>query len=231
MQALGINITVNWTHFDSYHAAYASTFPSTPYSLMPYNLDYASRLIPRANFDINEKLNSTIAAFYTMADAGSSFNGYMYTYALTLSAGSPVGKEGNAVHPSWREAFSHSIVFLKWSPNATAAQQLQLRKEFVTDGIKPLRDAALGAGSHMNEGNHIESDFQQVFYGENYERLLGIKRSFDREDVFWAVTAVGSEGREVRSEDGLPDENGRLCRVTVQWKTSVTTATVIKFNN
>jgi hypothetical protein len=45
---------------------------------MPYNLDYASRLVPRANFDINEKLNSTIAAFCTMADAGSSFNGYMY---------------------------------------------------------------------------------------------------------------------------------------------------------
>jgi hypothetical protein len=123
-------------------------------------------------------------------------------YAPTLSAGSPVGEGGNAVHPSWRKAFSHTIVFLKWPPNATAAQQLQLRKEFVTDGMKPLRDAVPGAGSYMNEGSRLESDFQPVFYGDNYARLLGIKRNFDSQDVFWAATAVGSEGWEVRSEDG-----------------------------
>jgi Berberine and berberine like len=210
MKALGINLALNWTHFPTYHAAFSSLFPSTPYALMPYNLDYASRLIPRENFDKTQKLNTTIVALRTLAGAGRSFNGYMY--APTLAAGSPVGKEGNAVHPSWRETLSHTIAFLKWAPEATAAQQLQLRKAFVADGMKPLRDAMPGAGSYMNEGSRIESGFQQLFYGTNYERLAAIKKKFDPNDVFWAATAVGSDGWEVRSVDGLPDETGRLCR-------------------
>lgn len=70
---------------------------------------------------------------------------------------------------------------------------MQLRQDFVTEGMKPMRDAMPEAGSYMNEGDRLECDFQQVFYGDNYPRLLQIKK-YDPVDVFWAVTAVGSEG-------------------------------------
>jgi hypothetical protein len=43
-------------------------------------------------------------------------------YAPTLAAGPPGGKEGNAVHPSWRETLSHTVAFLMGAPGATAAQ-------------------------------------------------------------------------------------------------------------
>ena len=53
------------------------------------------------------------------------------------------------------------------------------------DGKKPLRDSILGVGSHMNElDNRMEKDWQQLFCGENYGRLLGIKRAVDPEGVF-----------------------------------------------
>ncbi|KAB8271253.1 hypothetical protein BDV30DRAFT_240712 [Aspergillus minisclerotigenes] len=39
------------------------------------------------------------------------------------------------------------------------------------------------------------------------------KREVDPGDVLWAATAVGSEGWRVVADDGLPTENGRLCRV------------------
>lgn len=79
--------------------------------------------------------------------------------------------------------------------------------------MKGLRDATPGAGSYMNEADRLEPGFQSSFYGNNYPRLLEIKRKYDPDDVFWAVNAVGSEGWEVRSVDGLPTEDGPLCRV------------------
>lgn len=68
-------------------------------------------------------------------------------------------------------------------------------------------------GSYMNEADVLEPDWQESFYGSNYGLLLGIKRERDPWDVFWTVTGVGCEGWKVRSVDGLPNQNGRLCRV------------------
>lgn len=212
MKALGINIQVEWANFPSYHTAYYSVFAPTPSALMPYDLSYASRLVPRENFDKNKKLDVTVAAYRTIADEGHMFNGYQY--APTLEAGAPVGPEGNAVNPAWRKALSHTIVFVNWPDNSTAQQQMQIRKDFAANTMKPLLDATPGAGSYLNEADRTEKDFQQSFYGTNYPRLLEIKKKYDPDDVFWAVTAVGSEGWAVRSEQGLPTEDGPLCRVT-----------------
>lgn len=44
-----------------------------------------------------------------------------------------------------------------------------------------------------NEGNFRERDWQNTFYGGNYERLRGVKRGWDPEDLFSARTTVGSE--------------------------------------
>jgi hypothetical protein len=42
---------------------------------------------------------------------------------------------------------------------------------------------------------------------------LKLKKKFDPKNVFWASTAVGSEFFQVESVNGLPNENGKLCRV------------------
>jgi hypothetical protein len=60
----------------------------------------------------------------------------------------------------------------------------------------------------MNECDFQEPNFQQVLYGSNYERLLRIKDRYDPGQIFYALTAVGSE-RWFQDEVG----GGRLCRV------------------
>jgi len=61
-------------------------------------------------------------------------------------------------------------------------------------------------GAYVNEASKYQPDWQATFWGENYERLLKIKRAVDPDDVFWCVPCVGSERwREV---------DGRLCRMT-----------------
>lgn len=50
-----------------------------------------------------------------------------------------------------------------------------------------------------------EPNFQQAFWGSNYERLHTIKKFVDPDDVFWCHTCVGS--------DGWQEVENRLCRV------------------
>lgn len=64
----------------------------------------------------------------------------------------------------------------------------------------------------MSESDIIEPNFQQAFYGTNYERLYRPKQKYDPISLFYAPPGVGSEDWVVKSEVGLPDQNGRLCR-------------------
>lgn len=51
-----------------------------------------------------------------------------------------------------------------------------------------------------------EPNFQQAFWGDNYERLVEIKKVVDPDDVFWCRVCVGSEGWEQIGDS--------LCRVS-----------------
>lgn len=59
----------------------------------------------------------------------------------------------------------------------------------------------------MNEANWQQPDWQHLFYGENYEKLLSIKDKYDPQQLFYAHTAVGSDRWFQDHEKG-----GRLCR-------------------
>lgn len=69
------------------------------------------------------------------------------------------------------------------------------------------------AGAYLGESDAEEAGFQKSFYGDNYARLLKIKRAVDPRNVFWAWTAVGSDVLAVQSADSIHDENGKLCYV------------------
>ena len=82
------------------------------------------------------------------------------------------------------------------------ANQLKMTEDFI-----PRLAALGGGGAYLNEGDFRQPNFESTFYGGNYETLRQIKRKYDPFDIFWGVTAVGSEGWYV---DEL--KAGRLCR-------------------
>lgn len=45
----------------------------------------------------------------------------------------------------------------------------------------------------MPKNNPGEPNWQQAFWGENYERLLKIKREVDPRDVLWCHPCVGND--------------------------------------
>lgn len=72
-------------------------------------------------------------------------------------------------------------------------------------------------GAYASEADPTEPDWQRTFYGENYARLLALKKYWDPHGVFWYKNGVGSELWEPRGAFGI--ENGvgqnpvQLCRV------------------
>lgn len=210
---LGIRMNATWQEFSSFYPAYYSQLPPSAIGVMPYTMTYGSRLIPRRAFNRTQGLNATVAAYRALAEQGHMFNGFQL--APTLETGKPVGPDGNAVLPAWRDALSHTIVFALWPDGYTAAEQMAFRNDFATGskGMQLLRDATPGSGSYMSESDRLEPNFQDAFFGANYARLLAIKKKHDPLDVFFASTGVGSEFWKVHSVDDLPTENGQLCRV------------------
>jgi hypothetical protein len=80
-----------------------------------------------------------------------------------------------------------------------------LAQNVVAEVLNPaLEKLTPGGAAYLNEADFNQPDWQRVFYGENYPRLLSIKKKYDPDNVFWGRTAVGSEALEV-----TPD--GRLC--------------------
>ena len=122
---------------------------------------------------------------------------------------------GNAVHPAWRNAYTHVVLPRSWPYlNANA-------KEAVTRDLRDTRVPALKqlqpeSGAYMNEADPTNPTWQNDYYGTNYKRLLQIKKQWDPTGVFWCKPCVGHELWEV--ENWTPDGQGvgqdveRLCR-------------------
>ncbi|HEX2571741.1 MAG TPA: FAD-dependent oxidoreductase [Polyangia bacterium] len=65
----------------------------------------------------------------------------------------------------------------------------------VTAAMKILRAATPRTGSYVNETDYFEPDWQHAFWGDNYEKLLQIKRKYDPRGLFTCHHCVGSEGQ------------------------------------
>lgn len=60
--------------------------------------------------------------------------------------------------------------------------------------VDELQTVLPGAGQYVNEGDPSEKNWQQSFWGDNYERLLQVKKSYYPENTFQCHQCVGSEG-------------------------------------
>jgi hypothetical protein len=199
----------NNTQYPSFYQAYQQAWGKQPFPIGSDNSLPANRLVPRRNFD--QKFNETFALIKEHVTLGKHFLGYH-------NAPKNYANTNNAVHPGWRQ----TVLFLVTSSNrsldhSTPAALKIANEHLQTSILQPWRDIAPveeGGGVYLNEASVEEKDWQQSFYGGNYPRLSEIKRKWDPKEVFYAVTAVGSEKWRVEDgEMGVQTQNGRLCRV------------------
>ena len=72
--------------------------------------------------------------------------------------------------------------------------QARAGRDRVDAAMRILREATPDAGSYVNETDYFEPDWQRALWGENYPKLLEIKRRYDPENRFSCHHCVGSEG-------------------------------------
>jgi hypothetical protein len=175
---------------------------------------FGSRLLPRSHFlDANSpEFKATMGAIREFVEFGGyTFHSVDYTPTEEI-AGYP-GAD-SAVPPAHRQSIAHATLFdtSQYGPNVPPAQQIANHAR-LDQYVQKIRDVTPESGAYMNEADPEEPDFQRSFWGSNYPRLLAIKRRVDPWDVFYTITAVGSERWKVEGTQGLPSQNGRLCRV------------------
>ncbi|KAI1267379.1 putative 6-hydroxy-D-nicotine oxidase [Xylariaceae sp. FL1019] len=199
-KAVGFNVEPVYFEYDNLLEAWSNHFP-TEY-VANADLRTGSRLVPAEQFE-DSTIDETIAAFKTTMTRSALI---MYN----MNPKKPAGVD-NAVNPAWRDTLFYVILGSAWTDDSTTAE-IQTANEAITNPYLSYLDS-VSTGSYLNEADVAEPQWQQMFWGDNYDRLLKIKQQLDPWDTFWAPTAVGSEGWYVTDQESwLQTQNGRLCK-------------------
>lgn len=170
-----------------------------------------SRLLGR--HELNDTPREKVVSYLKTVLAAKNETAGSFT-TIGLSGGPGVMKapeeRWGAVLPAWRSAYLHVIAtganidMDTMSPKAA----LQAASEWFEEVKEPMwREWSPDSGAYMNEGNPYTSDFQKTFYGENYEKLLAIKKKYDPTETLYILSGVGSENWDYDLD------TGKLCRV------------------
>jgi len=69
-----------------------------------------------------------------------------------------------------------------WPAGASEKEREAANRKITEDWMGRLR--GYGPGGYGNEGDVMEPDFGEAFFGSNYQRLLRIKKEVDPGDLF-----------------------------------------------
>ncbi|EKG20464.1 Berberine/berberine-like protein [Macrophomina phaseolina MS6] len=194
LEGLGIEYTSYVGQFGGYYEQFTAMQSPIQVGIA----QYGGWLVPRSVVETNN--DALTAAYRNITEDGATFIGV----ALNVSK-KVVGDVDNAVLPAWRDALIDTVITTPWNFNAPLADMVEWQDKMTNNYIPQLTALAPESGCYLNEADFRQPNWKQVFYGANYDRLRAIKKKYDPTDLFYAVTAVGSDAWEVA-------EDGRMCR-------------------
>ncbi|KAH7138154.1 hypothetical protein B0J11DRAFT_587266 [Dendryphion nanum] len=104
------------------------------------------------------------------------------------TASNKIAPNATSVHPDWRTAFAFMDIAVTGPWSGTTPSQISIAKKALEDA-----DSVFGETAFSNEAWILEKNWQRQFWGENYERLVKIKRDVDPCGLFNCRRCVGSE--------------------------------------
>jgi len=144
-----------------------------------------SRLLERSIFENQSQSLSQI--FKDMINNNMPFINVIIGH---LVAGGAVSLHyDDAINPAWRTALIHYVIVV----NFTDYSQVSEASERVETATNLLRELSPQSGAYLNEADVNEPNWQQSFFGNNYPRLLQIKKIYDSDGLFYCNRCVGSE--------------------------------------
>lgn len=191
-----LNITENTYHtFSTFSEWYAFTQDPTIARNGPVGLGIseAGRFLPKRLFSKPEEIEKVVDAVVTAMQFSFKNKG---GGSAQLYATGPLNQPDNSqtgVNPAFREAMWEVIMGAFWTSNEQESVRRQIRHT-VSSSIEPFKALTPGGGCYMNEGDWTEENWQQTFFGSNYDRLLQVKRKFDPTGLFNCWKCIGWSG-------------------------------------
>lgn len=180
LKKLGINYTYYSAEFPTFLDMYEAMNPDTATA----TFQIGSRLIPKTV--ISHKTHEFRKALQNITKLGTWISG------VSFNAGN-APKVPNSALKAWRDSYVSLVIGTIYDyqsrENNVASQKL------MTNTIVPQISALIPGGgyAYLNEGDPWEPNWRRVFYGDNYQRLLAVKKKYDPDGMFYAWTGVGSE--------------------------------------
>lgn len=172
-----------FTEFPSWFA-FSEAFTSQFIAITGSSLALASRLIPKTLFETRDKQDSLVSGLLA-ADAATPG-------LIILVAGPaffPHIPDSTSVTEAWRSSLYHVTVVSAWNWNATLAEKRGHYKA-ASESMDNLRRITPDA-AYQNEADVYEPNHEVSFWGDNYPRLLQIKKKYDPDHLFDCWHCIG----------------------------------------
>lgn len=198
LDALNIVYNVSYSQSATYTDHYNTYFGPLPFGRINISTSqYGGRLIPRSTI-VNNNTN------FMKACRNITENDVVFI-GVGTDVSAPAKTVSNAVLPAWRSALVHATLSTPWNFTAPWADMIALQDKMTYSIMPQIEAVTPGSGAYMNEADFRQPDYQDVFFGSNYNKLLRIKHKWDPNHLFYAIKSVGSEFWKVAA-------NGRMCR-------------------
>ncbi|KUJ13782.1 FAD binding domain-containing protein [Mollisia scopiformis] len=185
------NYTTYATYVDylSYSIADAkATEPAGIFSLL------ASRLMPRQLFTAPESVDSLVDGVITGIETART---YLNRTAAQIVFETPISTPDldhkTSALPAWREALWHVIHVGEWE-EPLSPTDLEATTEGFLEMLEPLKELTPSGGAYFNEAHYGEPEWEETFFGSNYERLVEVKGRYDPTHLFDCWKCVGWRG-------------------------------------
>ncbi len=89
--------------------------------------------------------------------------------------------------------------FYPWQQLSDSDREQGLQQvQKVNAAMKILTDATPDSGAYSNEADYFQENWQKAFWGDNYPRLLEIKKKYDPDHFFQTHHSIGSNMRSTQ---------------------------------
>lgn len=161
------------------------------------------RLWPQSMFETQEGVDTIMAYARNLSQLGASpASAYIPTDMPFLVEGSEVGYDTNtSTNPVWYSALwiYGGRAAMAWNSTyekrLEAAVNLTRSTELAEEVIGP------GGGAYVHETSVFTKDWQESYWGINYDRLLEIKKKYDPNSLLNCWKCVGFKDESVSSEE------------------------------